>query len=61
MNKLVANKVLTVGLAAIRKFCEDEGLNFMELVAKSANNTMTVEEITDYIDNFDEATLEKEI
>lgn len=54
MKKLVAEKLLIIALAGIRRMCEQEGLNFKELVVKSTNNKMTLEHIEQAIDAFDE-------
>lgn len=54
MNKLLATKILTVATTAIRRFCQQEDIDFLKVVAKSAKNDMTIEEIEEYIDNFDE-------
>lgn len=54
MKKFMIKKLLTVGLVAVRRVCEQEDIDFVKLVAKSAKSKMTVDEVIEYIDNFEE-------
>ena len=54
MKKAVIKKLLTVGLVGIRKVCDTEGIDFVKLVAGSVKSKMTVDEVIEYIDNFEE-------
>jgi len=54
MNKLISGKLLVIALAGVRRIAEKEGHDFMELVARSTNNKMTLEAIEEAIDAFEE-------
>ena len=55
MNKFIATKLLVVAATAMRRFCEQSDIDFVTIIVKSAKSDMTIEEIENYIDNFDEA------
>lgn len=54
MSKMAMEKLLVVGLAAVRKVCEDKDIDFLEIVSKAMKSKITTETINQVIDAFDE-------